>query len=58
MRVGLGRPPGRQDAADFVLSSFSAPQRRELDLHLSTAADATESIITDGLDQTQNRYNR
>ena len=58
VRVGLGRPPGRQDAADFVLSSFSAPQRRELDLHLSTAADATESIITDGLDQTQNRYNR
>lgn len=58
LRVGIGRPPGRQDAADFVLSAFSAVERRELDLHVSRAADAVEALVTDGLDRTQNHFHR
>ncbi len=58
VRVGIGRPRGRQDTADFVLTPFSATERRELDLHVQRAADAVESLVTDGLELTQNTYNR
>lgn len=58
LRVGIGRPRGRQDAADFVLTAFSATERRELDLHVQRAADAVESLVTDGLERTQNTYHR
>jgi PTH1 family peptidyl-tRNA hydrolase len=57
VRVGIGRPPGRQDTVDHVLSTFSSPERRELDLHVQRAADAVESLLTEGLDRTQNLYN-
>ena len=57
VRFGIGRPPGRVDAADFVLKPFSPTERRELDLHVQRAADAVESLLTDGLDRTQNLYN-
>jgi PTH1 family peptidyl-tRNA hydrolase len=57
VRVGIGRPPGRQETVDYVLSSFSATERRELDLHVQRAADAVESLLTDGLERTQNLYN-
>lgn len=58
VRVGIGRPHGRQDTADFVLKPFSSVEKRELELHVSRAADAVESLMTDGLEQTQNRFNR
>jgi PTH1 family peptidyl-tRNA hydrolase len=58
VRVGVGRPTGRQDAADYVLSPFGTTERRELDLHVNRAADAVESLITSGLDATQNAFNR
>lgn len=58
LRVGIGRPSGRQDTADYVLSPFTAVERRELDLHVQRAADAVESLVTDGLEATQNRFNR
>lgn len=58
VRVGIGRPHGRQDAAEYVLRPFSPPQRRELDLLVQRAADAVESLVTDGLELTQNTYNR
>jgi len=58
LRVGIGRPPGRQDAADFLLSAFSSTERRELAVHLQRAADAVESLVTDGLEATQNTYHR
>jgi PTH1 family peptidyl-tRNA hydrolase len=58
LRVGIGRPPGRRETADFVLSAFSSTERRELDLHVQRAADAAESLLTDGLERTQNRFNR
>jgi PTH1 family peptidyl-tRNA hydrolase len=57
VRVGIGRPPGRQDPADWVLKDFSAAERKELDLHLERAADAVEALIADGLAIAQNTYN-
>lgn len=57
VRFGVGRPTGPQDPADFVLSDFSAAQRRELPFHLDRAADAVESLITDGLVAAQNAFN-
>jgi PTH1 family peptidyl-tRNA hydrolase len=57
VRVGIGRPPGRQSPADFVLSDYSAAERKVLPLQVGTAADAVESLVTDGLEQTQSRFN-
>ena len=57
VRVGIGRPPGRQETADFVLTAFSPTERRELDLHVQRAADAVESLLTHGLERTQNLFN-
>lgn len=57
LRVGIGRPPGRQDVADFVLSNYSTVERKELPFQVSDAADAIESLITDGLEKTQQRFN-
>ncbi len=49
VRVGIGRPPGRQDAADWVLDPFGAAERKELPLVLGDAADAVELLIGEGL---------
>lgn len=49
VRVGIGRPPGRQDAADWVLQPFPASAREELALALSDAADAVERLLDEGL---------
>jgi PTH1 family peptidyl-tRNA hydrolase len=57
VRFGIGRPPGRQDPADFVLREFSNVERRELDFLVDRAADAVEAVITKGLDAAQNAYN-
>jgi PTH1 family peptidyl-tRNA hydrolase len=57
VRVGIGRPPGRQDPADFVLSSYSAAERKILPFQVDRAADAVESLLTDGLEKTQSRFN-
>jgi peptidyl-tRNA hydrolase, PTH1 family len=54
VRVGIGRPPGRQDPADFVLRDFSATERKELDLLVAEAADATEELLARGLEAAQN----
>ncbi len=54
VRVGIGRPPGRQDPADFVLKDFSATERKELDLLVAEAADATEELLSRGLEAAQN----
>ncbi|GAA1917076.1 aminoacyl-tRNA hydrolase [Nocardioides lentus] len=58
VRVGIGRPPGRQDVADFVLSDYSRTERKELDLQVVEAADAVESLLVDGLERTQQQFNR
>ncbi|MDG4833418.1 aminoacyl-tRNA hydrolase [Solwaraspora sp. WMMD1047] len=56
VRVGIGRPPGRQDPADYVLSDFSAVQRKELDFIVDRAADVVESVVSEGVERTQNAY--
>lgn len=56
VRFGVGRPPGRMDAADFVLKDFSTVQRRELGVHLQRCADAVEQLLGSGLLATQNQY--
>ena len=55
-RFGIGRPPGRQDPADYVLSDFSTAERKELEYLVDRAADIVESIIVRGLEATQNVY--
>jgi peptidyl-tRNA hydrolase, PTH1 family len=57
VRVGIGRPPGRQSPADFVLSDYSASERKILPFQIDRAADAVESLVTDGLEKTQSRFN-
>ena len=57
VRVGIGRPPGRQDAADFVLKNFSAEERKELPLLLALSADAVEEIVTKGALEAMNSVN-
>jgi PTH1 family peptidyl-tRNA hydrolase len=54
VRVGIGRPPGRQEAADFVLKDFSAVERKELGLLIVDAADALELLLQRGLEAAQN----
>jgi PTH1 family peptidyl-tRNA hydrolase len=54
VRVGIGRPPGRQDAAAFVLKDFSSTERKELELLVVEAADATELLLSKGLELAQN----
>jgi PTH1 family peptidyl-tRNA hydrolase len=56
VRFGIGRPPGRQDPADFVLTRFSSVERKELEFALDLAADATEALLREGLEPTQNRF--
>ena len=57
VRAGIGRPPGRQDVADFVLSNYSTTERRELPFQVDRAADAVETLVTQGLERTQQQFN-
>ncbi|SCG75688.1 peptidyl-tRNA hydrolase [Micromonospora echinaurantiaca] len=56
VRFGIGRPPGRQDPADYVLSDFGAVERKELEFLVDRAADVVESVVTRGVEPTQNLY--
>ncbi len=56
VRVGIGRPPGRQASADFVLRDFGSAERAVLPNILTDAADAVESIARDGLTAAQLRF--
>ncbi|ORI27092.1 aminoacyl-tRNA hydrolase [Rhodococcus sp. 1168] len=53
-RVGVGRPPGRMDAAAYVLKPFSAAERKDLGVICEEAADAAELLLRDGLEAAQN----
>jgi PTH1 family peptidyl-tRNA hydrolase len=57
VRVGIGRPPGRMDTADFVLQNFSSTEKVELPTTLDLAADIVEAIATIGLSEAQQKYN-
>ena len=54
VRIGIGRPPGRQDPAAFVLQAFNAGERTEIPTIIEQAADATELLIAQGLEPAQN----
>jgi PTH1 family peptidyl-tRNA hydrolase len=56
VRFGIGRPPGRQDPADYVLSDFSGAERKELEFLVDRAADVVEAIVLEGVEWAQNKY--
>jgi PTH1 family peptidyl-tRNA hydrolase len=57
LRIGIGRPPGRMEAADYVLQDFSRSEQETLDIVLDTATDAILTFITEGLEKAMNQYN-
>lgn len=58
VRLGIGRPPGRQDPADFVLDPIGKRLEADVAIWVDRAADAVRSLIADGLAETQDRFNR
>lgn len=57
VRVGIGRPPGRMDAAAFVLRNFSAAERRDVSEVVARAADSVACLMLQGLERTQSQFN-
>lgn len=57
VRIGIGRPPGRQDPAEYVLRGFGSTERRELTQVVERATECITSLIVYGLDSTQNQFN-
>ncbi|WP_332644442.1 aminoacyl-tRNA hydrolase [Aeromicrobium sp.] len=58
VRVGIGRPQGRQSVHEFVLKPYSSAERKDVPTYVEEAADAVESLITRGLEPTQSAFNR
>jgi PTH1 family peptidyl-tRNA hydrolase len=58
VRVGVGRPPGRQDPADYVLQPFAKREEADVAILIDAAADAVRSLVLDGLAATQDKHNR
>ena len=56
VRVGIGRPPGQMETADFVLKNFTSTELKSLPVTLEIAADAAEAIITKGLTAAQQEF--
>ncbi|MFW0784578.1 aminoacyl-tRNA hydrolase [Gordonia sp. CPCC 206044] len=54
VRLGIGRPPGRQDPADFVLKPFPSSARADVELLVENGIEATETLVAQGLDAAQN----
>ncbi|MEY3148857.1 MAG: hypothetical protein RL029_131 [Actinomycetota bacterium] len=57
LRLGIGRPPGQQDPADFVLKPFSSSEKKSMDEFLITGGQAVESLVQFGLERTQQNFN-
>ncbi|HUY87012.1 MAG TPA: aminoacyl-tRNA hydrolase, partial [Acidimicrobiales bacterium] len=57
VRIGIGKPPGRQSGADFVLRRPSKQDREQLNSSCETAASAIEVIFADGVGTAMNRFN-
>ena len=57
VRLGIGRPMGQQDPADFVLKQFSKEEKKSLDEFIDRGADCVEFLIEKGLDLTQSKFN-
>jgi len=58
VRIGVGRPPGRQDPAEFVLQRVAASAWDEFAVSIARSADAVECLLTEGLESAQQRFNR
>lgn len=58
IRMGIGRPIGSQDPADFVLKPFSSQERAHLSNFIAEGADSIEALIVEGLDKAQTRFNK
>jgi PTH1 family peptidyl-tRNA hydrolase len=58
VRIGIGKPPGRQEGADHVLRRPGKAERAELDIAMAEAADAVEMILAEGAEAAQTRYNQ
>lgn len=56
VRVGVGRPPGRMDTADYVLRDFGTAELKELPFLLDEAADAVELLLREGLTSAQQKF--
>jgi PTH1 family peptidyl-tRNA hydrolase len=57
VRIGIGKPPGRQAGADYVLRRPSRREREQLDVTVAEAADAVEAVVTEGVEAAMNRFN-
>ena len=57
MRMGIGRPPGRMNPADYVLQNFSPAEEEEFGILRETAADAVECWLFEGIEVAMNRFN-
>lgn len=58
VRLGIGRPPGQMDPASYVLKAFGSSEQKELAIFNEEVCDALEVLISKGLDEAQNRYNK
>jgi peptidyl-tRNA hydrolase, PTH1 family len=58
VRLGVGRPPGRKDPADYVLEPFAKAEREAVEVLIEEAADAVLTLVRDGLGAAQDRHNR
>lgn len=58
VRIGIGRPTGRQDPADYVLKRFGKQEREEVDVVVEEACDAILDLVSEGLEAAQNRHHR
>ena len=56
VRIGIGRPPGQMEVADYVLSNFGTVEKKELPVTLELAADAAESVVAEGVATAQQRH--
>lgn len=57
LRIGIGRPPGRMDAADYVLARFLSEERETIDHAILSAADGVEDWVQEGCERAMNRIN-
>ena len=55
--MGIGRPQGQQDPGDFVLKQFASAEKKALEEFIDRGADSVESLITRGLETTQQNFN-
>ena len=57
VRIGVGKPPGREQGADHVLKKLTKAAREELAVSVQVAADAVEAIVAQGVDAAMNAVN-